>query len=194
MHRHLHFPALVVQTVSKTSACNQNSAVSSDKYFCGDLMSAWSWIWAACRAKRAGIQSVSMCTLSLDWISRDFLLAKTCRWLETWRKTGRRTEDGRKRERKKKRGCDYGGKGRVVSAGTHLDAGLVFSYPLTRQNLNVTRHLWKQGYPHEKTHRVIEPFEIATVHLLAFDKGGGGDHLFTTKYKNKAKAQTADPQ
>lgn len=46
------------------------------------------------------VKSVSMCTLSLDWNSRDFLLAKTCRWLETWRKTGWR-------ERKERRGYDY---------------------------------------------------------------------------------------
>lgn len=36
------------------------------------------------------VPSESMCTLSLVWISRDFLLAKTWMWLETWQKTERR--------------------------------------------------------------------------------------------------------
>lgn len=36
------------------------------------------------------VPSKSMCTLSLVWISRDFLLAKTWIWLETWQKTERR--------------------------------------------------------------------------------------------------------
>lgn len=53
-------------------------------------------------------KSVSMCTLSLDWNSRDFLLAKTCRWLETWQKTGWR-------ERKERGGgCDYRRKGEFI--------------------------------------------------------------------------------
>lgn len=84
-------------------------------------------------------KSASLCTFSLDWISRDFLLAKTCRWLETWRKTGRRDRKERKRERKRRR--DITIKERDC-ASTHLDAGLIFSHPLTCQNLNVTRYLW----------------------------------------------------
>lgn len=62
--------------------------------------------------------------------------------------------------KEKEKGCDYRGEGRVDSVGTNLDAGLVFSYPLTCQNLNVTRHLWSQGCPHERTHihRVILTF------------------------------------
>lgn len=32
-------------------------------------------------------------------------------------------------------------------ASTHLDAGLIFSHPLTCQNLNVTRNLWGQDTP-----------------------------------------------
>lgn len=49
-----------------------------------------------------------MCTLSLDWNSRDFLLAKTCRWLETWQKTGWR-------ERKERGGGrDYRRKGEFI--------------------------------------------------------------------------------
>lgn len=97
-----------------------------------------------------------MCTLSLDWISRDFLLAKTCRWLETWRRTGWRHEGGdREGERGKKEKEEGEGmwlrmERRADSEGTHLDAGLVFSYPLTSKNLNVTRHLWGRGSPHDK--------------------------------------------
>lgn len=92
-------------------------------------------------------KAVSLCTFSLDWISRDFLLAKTCRWLETWRKPEWRKEDlgevGGKEE-----GMWLQKEVRVDSAGTHLDARLVFSYPFTCQNLNVTRHLRGQGFPH----------------------------------------------
>lgn len=98
------------------------------------------------------VKSVRMYTLSLDWISRDFLLSKTCRWLETWRKTGWR--------KGRERGVWLQREGRVDSVGTHLDAALIFSYPLACQNLNVTRHLRGQGYPHEKNkethiHRMI---------------------------------------
>lgn len=60
------------------------------------------------QSKAASMRVSSMCTFSLDWMSRDFLLAKTCRWLETWQKTGWR------KGKEKKMGCDYRGKGEFI--------------------------------------------------------------------------------